>query len=117
MTEKLTTAENLRWHLDAGVDETIGDDPMDHFTVVETPSTAVKERPLASNLASAKAAVPVVADQLLGDAWALAEAAKTVAELRQAVEGFDGCPLKKTATNTVFGDGNPEARIVFIGEG
>ena len=38
-------------------------------------------------------------------------------ELRLALEAFDGCALKKTATNLVFTDGNPEARILFIGEG
>lgn len=27
------------------------------------------------------------------------------------------CPLSKTRTNVVFGEGNPKARIVFIGEG
>jgi DNA polymerase len=29
---------------------------------------------------------------------------------------FDLCPLKKTAANTVFGTGNPEAKIMLIGE-
>ena len=46
----------------------------------------------------------------------LAQDAKSVDDLRAALEGFDGCPLKKTAMNLVFGDGNPEAKIVFIGE-
>lgn len=47
----------------------------------------------------------------------LAQASVTVDGLRRALEGFDGCGLKKTATNLVFTDGNPEARILFIGEG
>ena len=29
---------------------------------------------------------------------------------------FDGCALKKTASNLVFADGNPEAKIMIIGE-
>ena len=29
---------------------------------------------------------------------------------------FDGCALKKTASNLVFSDGNPDARIMLIGE-
>lgn len=37
-------------------------------------------------------------------------------ELRTLVESFDGCDLKKSAINTVFSDGNPEADIMFIGE-
>ena len=37
-------------------------------------------------------------------------------ELKKLVEGFDGCDLKKSAQNTVFADGNPNAKIMFIGE-
>jgi DNA polymerase len=37
-------------------------------------------------------------------------------ELKKLVEGFDACDLKKSAQNTVFGDGNPNAKIMFIGE-
>ncbi|HEY5339301.1 MAG TPA: uracil-DNA glycosylase [Rhizomicrobium sp.] len=46
----------------------------------------------------------------------LASAATTLAELKAAMESFDGCPLKKTATNTVFADGAPDHRIMLIGE-
>jgi uracil-DNA glycosylase len=42
--------------------------------------------------------------------------AASVTELRAAVEAFEGCPLKRTATQTVFADGNPAARIMLIGE-
>ncbi len=37
-------------------------------------------------------------------------------ELKKLVEAFDGCELKKSAQNTVFADGNPNAKIMFIGE-
>jgi DNA polymerase len=40
----------------------------------------------------------------------------TLAALRAEVEAFEGCALKKGATNTVFADGNPEAKIMLIGE-
>ena len=46
----------------------------------------------------------------------LAEAAKTFDELRTAVAAFEGCALKKTATNLVFSDGNPDGRLMLIGE-
>lgn len=36
--------------------------------------------------------------------------------LRKAYEAFDGCALKKTATNFVFSDGNAGSRLMFIGE-
>jgi DNA polymerase len=46
----------------------------------------------------------------------LAAAATSLAELKAALEGFEGCALKKTAAHTVFADGNPASRIMFIGE-
>lgn len=46
----------------------------------------------------------------------LADQSKTLAELKASLESFEGCLLKKTATNTVFADGNPEAKIMLIGE-
>ncbi len=32
------------------------------------------------------------------------------------MEAFDGCALKHTATKLVFADGNPQARVMFVGE-
>jgi uracil-DNA glycosylase len=46
----------------------------------------------------------------------LANAATSLEELVEALAAFDGCALKKTATNLVFGDGNPNARVMFVGE-
>ena len=46
----------------------------------------------------------------------LADAATSLEELVEALAAFDGCALKKTATNLVFGDGNPTARVMFVGE-
>jgi uracil-DNA glycosylase family 4 len=46
----------------------------------------------------------------------LAAQAQTIDALAELVADFDLCPLKRTATNTVFMDGNPEARIVIVGE-
>jgi len=42
--------------------------------------------------------------------------AETLAALQAAIEGFDGCILKKTARNTVFSRGNPEAPVMIVGE-
>ena len=52
----------------------------------------------------------------IGTAQTLARSATTLAELKSALEGFDGCALKKNCANTVFADGNPLSRIMFIGE-
>ncbi|MBW7946402.1 MAG: uracil-DNA glycosylase [Sphingomonadaceae bacterium] len=42
--------------------------------------------------------------------------ATTIPELRHAVEVFEGCPLRTAGVSTVFADGNPEARLMLIGE-
>lgn len=46
----------------------------------------------------------------------LAEKSNTLEELKKSLENFEGCSLKKTASNTVFGDGNPKADLMLIGE-
>ncbi|OGM11633.1 hypothetical protein A2Z22_02440 [Candidatus Woesebacteria bacterium RBG_16_34_12] len=38
-------------------------------------------------------------------------------QLKQQMKKDGTLPLKKSATNLVFGDGNPDAEILFIGEG
>jgi len=50
------------------------------------------------------------------DAQRLAQSARTLAELEDALRSFDGCGLKQTATNLVFGDGNPQSRVMLVGE-
>ena len=46
----------------------------------------------------------------------LANSCHNLAELKQVISTFEGCNLKKMATNTVFGDGNPDSKILVIGE-
>ncbi|WCR53537.1 MAG: Type-4 uracil-DNA glycosylase [Wolbachia endosymbiont of Ctenocephalides orientis wCori] len=50
------------------------------------------------------------------EARKLASKCTSVDGLRNAVKLFAGCEIKKTATNTVFSDGNPNAKIMLIGE-
>ena len=45
-----------------------------------------------------------------------ARTAPSLEALRALLENFDGCALKHTATRLVFCDGNPQARIMFVGE-
>ncbi len=37
-------------------------------------------------------------------------------QIKAQVEGCRRCPLAETRTNVVFGDGNPNARVMIIGE-
>jgi len=52
----------------------------------------------------------------IADARRLASAATTLAELRSAIQGFNGCDLKKAAKNTVVCDGQFDADIMIVGE-
>ena len=49
-------------------------------------------------------------------ARAAAKNAKTLEELRGILDKFDGCALKATATQLVFADGNPQAKVMLVGE-
>lgn len=65
-----------------------------------------------------KAAAPSTPAPAAGveDARAAAASAKSLAELRTALEAFDGCSLKKTAHTTVFCDGVEDADVMLVGE-
>jgi len=69
-------------------------------------------------LSDKKAAYEAPLSEVVGTTEAKVSAKyKTLAELREAVENFDGCKeIKETAANTVFADGNPNADIMLIGE-
>lgn len=43
-------------------------------------------------------------------------ARRTLAAMREAVQGCRGCPLYRDATQAVFGEGPPQARLMLVGE-
>ena len=45
-----------------------------------------------------------------------ARSAANLEELRAILDRFEGCALRTTATQLVFADGNPQARVMFVGE-
>jgi DNA polymerase len=58
----------------------------------------------------------VAAPAAIVNAREAAKAAVDLSALREALQQFDGCALKKTATNLVFADGNPTADVMLVGE-
>ncbi len=107
MNQRAADIAALRWLIEAGADEAIAETPQDRFA--ETPP-APPAKPLAPNdQAAAAGAGPA-------DARAVARDCATLEELRDAMARFEGCALKETATNLVFGDGNPDSAVMFIGE-
>src|SRR5262249_399415 len=59
---------------------------------------------------------PPAPEGAIASAREAARIAPTLEALRALMEKFDGCALKSTATQLVFADGNPLARIMFVGE-
>jgi DNA polymerase len=119
----------LKWHLEQGVDEAIGEDAIDRFALPppdaaspaaapasSAPRAAAPLRPIAPAPVQPRAPVPIESPQLVEDARALAEGCSTLAELEAAVRAFEGCALKRTAKNTVFADGTPGAPVMIVGE-
>jgi DNA polymerase len=100
-------AELLRWYVAMGADEAIADAPLDRVASRVAPLQPVVSVPPTPALTAAP-----VAD----GARALAAAATSLTELEAAVRAFEGCALKRTATNTVFADGVATAELMVIGE-
>src|SRR5580692_9648739 len=76
--------------------------------------TLDRTRPPAPIMAAAPGPLPP--DSAVMAAREEAKDAKTLAELRSILDGFTGCTLRATATRLVFADGNPQARVMFVGE-
>lgn len=131
----------LAWHAEMGLADLVADRPVDRFgreeggiAVSGPPARDARLRdskrddgPPEWVLAGEQAAPPAAGQQrpaarsnaggALADARALAASCDSLDALVSALRGFDGCPLKETAINLCFADGNPEAPIMLIGEG
>lgn len=106
----------MQWWLDAGVHDCMGDDTVDRLApppkpVATTPTVVPAPAPQQKKLATNNIADAVT------EAEKLANAATTFDELKIAIEGFNGCPLRTPQTNTVIWRGNPNANFLIIGEG
>jgi uracil-DNA glycosylase len=116
MTKSATPLADLAWLVEAGADEAVGETPVDRFAAKAEAASPPAAAPSPVGPAPKVSIPPQGEGDPIGDALALARAATSLPELKAALERFDGCALKKTATNTVFADGNPDSRILFIGE-
>ena len=113
----------LRWYVEMGADEAIADEPWDRF-VPPAPRTvaasASHPTPLPAPVRAVAASPPAAFADSPGEAAQSARlsaaGAHTLAALEAAIAGFEGCALKRTATNTVIADGNPTAPVMIIGE-
>jgi len=126
--------ELLAFYREAGIDALLEETPLDRFagegaTTAPAPRTdsapppperragaiggalSAREREVVSR--PALALPPEAAVMAAREA---AKSAATLAQLRAMLERFEGCALRTTATQLVFADGNPQARVMFVGE-
>ncbi|MEM7214805.1 MAG: uracil-DNA glycosylase [Pseudomonadota bacterium] len=117
--------EVLEWYIDAGVDILLEDAPVDRFAETHpslekasTTKNGPEKRPIRQfdRQPEATASMALPDAGTVKSAQEAAKSANNLEELHSVIKSFDGCNLKRTAKNTVFADGNPEADVMFIGE-
>ncbi len=113
--------EILAFHVEAGVDVALEEKPVNRFALPanETPAPAVpvqRPLPIIAPAPRAEAAPPAAPDAAVMEARVAAKRAQTLDELRDTLARFEGCALSATATQLVFADGTPGARVMFVGE-
>ena len=112
----------LDFYAETGVDALLGESPVDRFASTEPAEPAARSvqqvTPAAdlNSVARAAPAAPPAPDEAVMQARSVAKNAKTLDELRAILDRFEGCALKSTASQLVFADGNPEARLMLVGE-
>lgn len=115
-----TLRELLAFYLEAGVDCALAEEPIDRLAEVPAlaprPAPPVEApRPVAAPAVIRGEAAPPP-EIAIASAREAARTAPTLEALRELMQSFAGCALKHTATRLVFADGNPQARIMFVGE-
>lgn len=120
----MNSVKALEWFVEAGVKDLIADKPRSYFEAMQTTPQIKAEnqemaKPQKIQAPISNIKTPMVSASLseaIAEARKLADNAQTLAELRAAVEGFNGLAIKKTANKTVFCDGNPDTGVMVVGE-
>jgi uracil-DNA glycosylase len=139
MNKRSAAHDLLDFYAEAGVDALLGEQPVDRFaaedsfvpppergkSIREADRVGIRAKSGNSTRSAPGADHPPLSGEgkslVAPDAAAMAareaaKNAKTLDELRAILDKFDGCALKATATRLVFADGNPQARVMFVGE-
>jgi uracil-DNA glycosylase family 4 len=116
-----TVRELLAFYLEAGVDCALTEEPANRLAdpgVSPVASGTALPKPVrtAAPVPAARVEAAQAPEAAIVSAREAARTAPTLEALRALLEDFDGCALKSTATRLVFSDGNPKARIMFVGE-
>ena len=115
-------AAALRWQMEMGVDTALVDTPAAVLPDPNPAPAAIQSQTLFASVGQAKAReskLPAAQLSSQSDVQTRTPDLSDVqglSELKQALAAFEGCALKKTASNLVFADGNPDAQVMIIGE-
>lgn len=127
----------LHFHAEAGVEWLLEEEAIDRFAEFEAmkaarrnaapaaqplppagrqPPAATQRQAPAPTERSAARPQPAIPDgEAVQQARFAAESARSLAELKTALEAFNGCNLKHSARSTIFATGNAESGIMVIG--
>jgi uracil-DNA glycosylase len=116
-----TARQLLAFYLEAGVDCALTETPVNRLSdpdVIPAPSEIALPKPVraAAPIPAVRGDAAPAPEAAIQSAREAARTAPTLEVLRALLETFDGCALKSTATRLVFADGNPQARIMLVGE-
>jgi uracil-DNA glycosylase family 4 len=122
-----TIKQLLAFYLEAGVDCALTDEPVNRLSDpaaaptmiapgLSEPAPPSPVRPAPSAVAAPRGEATPAPEAAIASAREAARTAPSLEVLRALLEKFDGCALKHTATRLVFADGNPQARVMFVGE-
>ena len=111
----------LEWYITAGVEEIVGDSPFAFMKEEKQvlPIAQIKLAKAEPSINESRQATTVLAQAMQNacqSAREICAQAQSLIELKEKLSQFDGCSLKLTASNMVFGEGNEHAKIMFIGE-
>ena len=122
----------LAFYQEAGVDALLGETPVDRLAESPPQQAAAAGAAGAPSPGSRKSRTsqpvesverragtltpPPSPEAAVAAAREAAKAASSLEELREMLRRFEGCALRATATQLVFADGNPQSRVMFVGE-
>ncbi|RED32055.1 DNA polymerase [Rhodopseudomonas thermotolerans] len=116
----------LAFYVDAGVDCALAEDPVDRMlddVPVESttreaaePRSIVKPALQSPPIPALPLGAPPAPDAAIISAREAAATAPTLEALRELMARFEGCALRSTAKQLVFADGNPQAKLMLVGE-
>lgn len=117
-----TVQQLLAFYLEAGVDCALTEEPINRLSDPDIiigpgkPALPNPAKPIPAVIPPARSDAALAPEAAILSAREAARTAPTLEALRALLEKFEGCALKSTATRLVFADGNPQARVMFVGE-